>query len=349
MEDTLFLEVVDVRHYDTIYQATPTIYFKQNSTEPVAGTTTTGVMQQQVLPALRRNIEARKGSRVTIESMTSRDEDPRLARERISWVLRSLEIDPNTTTVVTLKGDSVEHPELADEQRRVRILIDGRPEIVRVHATSDVYSIQSADLAAVHVLTCEAGPCTTSIRVSTPSRTIVENAAGPVVSFTLADDELLGSSRQVVVTAVAETKDANGKKLTRSAQKVVVAQTSSEVAQVYRVANGSIAPMNEVVIGYCDFDRSTLSSIDESAVSEVRDALKRGARITIIPSTDGFGSSDYNEKLQRRRATETMNLIGVLPSQVDIELTPVPTYIATTPMERVEQRSVRVRIMEVRP
>jgi nucleoid DNA-binding protein len=107
--------------------------------------------------------------------------------------------------------------------------------------------------------------------------------------------------------------------------------------------------MNEVVIGYCDFDRSTFSSIDTAAVREVREAIKRGARVTVTPSTDGFGSYEYNEKLQRRRAAEAISVIGATSSQADIELTPVPTYIASTPMERVEQRSVRVRILEVRP
>jgi hypothetical protein len=158
-----------------------------------------------------------------------------------------------------------------------------------------------------------------------------------------------GSPLKSVVRVDASLTDSLGQTARSSATKVVVALERVGVVKVVRAAHGSIAPMNELTLGFCDFDKATMSAIDRSVIERVREATTRGARITIIPSTDGFGSSEYNDKLQRRRAAEAMDVLGVLPSQVDVELTPVPKAVATTPMERIEQRSVRVRITDVRP
>jgi hypothetical protein len=168
-------------------------------------------------------------------------------------------------------------------------------------------------------------------------------------TFTLNEADMSGLPLRSIVRVDASLTDSLGQTARSSATKVVVALEQVSVVTKVRAAHGGVVPMNELTLGFCDFDKATMSAIDRSVIDQLRDAAKRGARITIIPSTDGFGSSEYNDKLQRRRAAEAMNVLGMLPSQVDVELTPVPKAIATTPMERIEQRSVRVRITDVRP
>jgi len=309
----------------------------------------TAQMQQRVLASVQQQLATRNGARITIEGMTSRDEEARLARERVSWVLRSLNTDPNLTTVVTSVGDSVTHPELADEQRRVRILIDGEAQVLEVHGTSSVKRFTPIELTAVHSVTCEAGPCTESIEASANVRKLDPVSGRALPTFVLNEADMSGSPLRSVVRVDASLTDSLGQTARSSATKVVVALERVGVVKVVRAAHGGVAPMNELTLGFCDFDKATMSAIDRSVIERVREATARGARITIIPSTDGFGSSEYNDKLQRRRAAEAMDVLGVLPSQVDVELTPVPKAVATTPMERIEQRSVRVRITDVRP
>ncbi|RPI68209.1 MAG: hypothetical protein EHM43_05550 [Ignavibacteriae bacterium] len=343
------MTAIDVTVDDTIYQAAPTIYFARNSTNLVDGSSVTAQMQQRVLASVQQQLATRNGARITIEGMTSRDEEARLARERVSWVLRSLNTDPNLTTVVTSVGDSVTHPELADEQRRVRILIDGEAQVLEVHGTSSVKRFTPIELTAVHSVTCEAGPCTESIEASANVRKLDPVSGRALPTFVLNEADMSGSPLRSVVRVDASLTDSLGQTARSSATKVVVALERVGVVKVVRAAHGGVAPMNELTLGFCDFDKATMSAIDRSVIERVREATARGARITIIPSTDGFGSSEYNDKLQRRRAAEAMDVLGVLPSQVDVELTPVPKAVATTPMERIEQRSVRVRITDVRP
>ena len=68
-------------------------------------------------------------------------------------------------------------------------------------------------------------------------------------------------------------------------------------------------------------------------------------KVIVIPTTDGFGTEKYNAELKRKGAAEAIRLIGVPASKVEVVMDGPQDAVATTPMQRVMQRTVRLRIL----
>jgi outer membrane protein OmpA-like peptidoglycan-associated protein len=106
------------------------------------------------------------------------------------------------------------------------------------------------------------------------------------------------------------------------------------------------ATADGVTLGYFGYDAATFAAVDSTVVVAVRRAKAEGKRVSVIPETDELGSAEYNQQLRRQRAAAALQLLGLTPADVTLQVDQQPSSPATTPMERVARRRVSIRITD---
>ncbi len=341
--DTITMPLIGEQVTVTTYEAAPVIFFEKNSTQPIRGTSTVGAFQQNILDAVRAYVEARPGVHLTIVGTSAADEEPQLARERISFVARTLQIDPNRVTVRMEQAPEARYPDLADEQRTVAFLIDGKAVVIPVIRRDTVRTLPDAIITLTHVLTCEAGPCTTSVTASYGETILRVNGDGPVHTLTIPGTDLARYGMSVPFVARAFVTDTTGRTVT-SQRSYVVRPTLKQRDERQAMVSPENISGDALVLGHFGFDTSEFTTTNDAAVRRVREAIAAGRTVTLVPGADSLGTAEYNDALMLRRAKAAIALLGVRESDVRIEVVRSTTESNATPMGRIANRSVRAII-----
>ena len=99
------------------------------------------------------------------------------------------------------------------------------------------------------------------------------------------------------------------------------------------------------ILGLFDFDSSEFSLFDNRVREKALDDLHyRGKKLTIIPFTDNIGSKEYNTKLAEKRALAAVQLLQLREEDYKIEYPTQYLYDNRTPLGRILNRSVIIRI-----
>ncbi|MCS7000381.1 MAG: hypothetical protein NZ481_05830 [Candidatus Kapabacteria bacterium] len=101
-----------------------------------------------------------------------------------------------------------------------------------------------------------------------------------------------------------------------------------------------------LLLGLCGFDSATFEVLDTTAVRVIQQAVRRGARVVLIGSTDSIGTDAYNRALARRRVESALVVLGVPASQVHIEERIGGPSSSGTLYARLASRGVFARIEE---
>ena len=340
--------VIDVVGVDntvttTIYDAAPVLFFEKGSTIPVVDrASSVGAYQQRVLEGLREYALANPSSRITVIGTAVTDEPPQLARERVTWAVAQLGIDAMSRIEVrTEVRGGYEYPQLADEQRSVRFVIDRVARVIPVVQRDTVRRQRDVSIPVTHILTCEAGPCTSTITATYGSRRVAVSGSAPVYRVQLpsvvtgASAEPLRVSCNVVDSAGATTTSM------ASANVRITASTVEEPA--VRI-QPSFLTDESIVLGYCDFDDDDFAMTNPDGIRRVREALASGKRVTIIASCDELGDDEYNDALMERRARSAIQILNARLNEVSILRQASSVEANATPMQRIANRSVRAVI-----
>jgi hypothetical protein len=84
--------------------------------------------------------------------------------------------------------------------------------------------------------------------------------------------------------------------------------------------------------------------VDQGSLESVRTALRSGASVTLIASTDNIGTEESNRLLAQKRAQAVMNMLG-RSERVTIRIDVTADDANGSPMDRVFNRSVRALIV----
>lgn len=327
----------------TMYEAAPVLFFQKGSTAPIADVSSSlDAYQQRVIEGIRAYAADHPSTRITVIGSAVNDEPAQLARERVTWSVAQLGLDAMSRIEVRTEvtGDYA-YPQLADEHRSVRFLIDGVPMVVPIITSDTSRRPREVTIPVAHILTCEAGPCTSNVVATLGSRRVVVNGDGPmyrVVLPTFNGPEITEPLR--ITCAVTDTTGAS----TTSTASVNVRVTSALQQQpVVRIQPANMQD-DAVVIGYCDFDKDEFSTTNPDGIRLTKEALAAGKRVTLIASCDELGDAAYNEALMERRARNAMRLLGARPADVTIVRQPSTDGSNGTPMQRIANRSVRAVI-----
>ncbi len=338
--DTIFAPVITEWVADTIQSILPTLYFEYNSTNPVGGEDAIQRFAQAVKQSMVDSTDQRE--HVVITGSASADEDARLARERISRLLRDVPVNQNHVSVVQRKAPEARYPGLAEEDRFVRVELGSTRRMLHRFAESKQIMTEAVQLAALHTITCEAAPCVTSVNVEggrTPKTTTTD------VVIPITADVPVGSTAEQpsLVSVTLRTTDSTGNSVDAAAA-MVLRRTVKETHRnrLWTDPTG-VVKQRGLLLAVFDFDQTQPSSVDLHVVDSVRIALAHGRKVTLVPSTDEFGSDTYNLELRKKRAEVGRALIGKAAADLPVDLTATnPT--TPHPMQRAVSRSVWVRI-----
>ncbi len=342
VNDTVFAPVLYEHITDTVVAVLPTLLFEYNSTEPIGGDTERVLFAQAIQQSMVDFSDQRE--RVIIRGSASFNEDPRLARERVSALLQLVKVDQNLVTIELVHRDSTVRPELAEEGRSVTVQLGERPRMLRRYAERKSVQTRSVELSALHTLTCENAPCTTSVTVQGAHCAVTETSSPviPVIVGVPVDDSTSVSEPLEVVVQLT-TRDAGGAQTSAEAA-VVVVRTVAEVQRETVVINpDGTKQSGEVLLCLFEYGSDKFSVVDNEALDAVRTALRSGKSITVVAGTDDLGTPEYNAQLRRKRADAAIRLIGPLATGSAIEAKQHTAGAAHAPLTRIAQRGVWIR------
>lgn len=327
----------------TVYDAAPVLFFQAGSTLPVDDASSkVGVYQQRIIEGLRAYAAEHPSARITVVGSSVTDEPPQLARERVTWTVAQLGVDAMSRIEVrTEVTGGFEHPQLADEKRSVRFLIDRVPMVIPVVQRDTARRLREVVIPIMHILTCEAGPCTSVVSATYGGRRVDVSGSGPVYRVQIPMSDGIPTTEPLRVTCTVVDSTGATKTSTVSANVAITASTT-ELAAV-RVQPTYLHD-ETILLGYCDFDGDEFSTTNPDGIRRVKEALAAGKRITLIASCDELGETDYNDALMERRARAAVRLLQVRAADVTIVRQPSTADANSTPMQRIANRSVRAMI-----
>lgn len=327
----------------TVYEAAPVLFFQAGSTMPVDDATSkVGMYQQRIIEGLRAYAAEHPSARITVIGSAVTDEPAQLARERVTWTVAQLGLDAMSRIEVrTEVAGGFEHPQLADEKRSVRFLIDRVPMVVPVVQRDTTRRMREVAIPIMHILTCEAGPCTSIVSSTYGGLRVDVLGDGPVYRVRIPTSDAMQTTQPLRVTCTVVDSTGATKTSTASAN-VSITASATELAPV------RVQPIylkdETVLLGYCDFDDDTFSTTNPDGIRRVEEALAAGKRITLIASSDEFGDTEYNDALMERRARAAIRLLQARAADITIVREPSTAEANTTPMQRIANRSVRAMI-----
>lgn len=327
----------------TVYEAAPVLFFQAGSTMPVDDATSkVGMYQQRIIEGLRAYAAEHPSARITVIGSAVTDEPAQLARERVTWTVAQLGLDAMSRIEVrTEVAGGFEHPQLADEKRSVRFLIDRVPMVVPVVQRDTTRRMREVAIPIMHILTCEAGPCTSIVSATYGGLRVDVLGDGPVYRVRIPTSDAMQTTQPLRVTCTVVDSTGATKTSTASAN-VSITASATELAPV------RVQPIylkdETVLLGYCDFDDDTFSTTNPDGIRRVEEALAAGKRITLIASSDELGDTEYNDALMERRARAAIRLLQARAADITIVREPSTAEANTTPMQRIANRSVRAMI-----
>jgi outer membrane protein OmpA-like peptidoglycan-associated protein len=340
--DTLFAPVIDEQVSETVQAMLPVVFFEKNSTEPVGGNVSLALFAK----ALHQSVvdPSDQAEHVTVYGSTSYDEDPRLARERISAVLQGVALDQNKVTVQLVPADSSLRPELAAEARYVKVQLGSTARMLHLHSEVRSTDVGAVELAALQTLSCENGPCTTAVTVQ-GAHTPYARTSEPVIPITV-PERLADATptNPVPVRVELVTTDAGGASTTASTAVVVQPTPRNSTRTVTRISPAGESSADAMLLGLFEFDSEVFSTIDFEVRDSVLAALRSGQAVVLIPGTDEIGTAEYNERLRGKRADAARAILGADAARLPLDAQPIISAPSATPTDRITKRSVWVRI-----
>lgn len=342
----------DVVRHDTLLRVYPAVFFEARSNEPLGASTPEGIASYRtVLQSVQTWIQQHPTDRLTIICSTSAEEDRSVAKARIDAVLRDVLVDQNRVTILLRPQGSVPYPELAAEQRRVEFVVGSTLQPIEILRSGESVSFEPVSLSAVQTLTCEAGPCTSTVKATAGDQDLPAAMERNVAKVTLSR-KVLSSAQPLDVVVTMVTTDTTGATVTAAAERTVrIVDRARSTDTVWQNVDGQYATRStaEYVLGYFDFGSSKFRLVDSAVIAIATKALQRGQRIELIARSDEFGTEDYNSQLRQRRALTALEVLSVRSADSRISIqTPAASVQSTgmpTPLTRIAQRSVRLRIL----
>ncbi len=212
--------------------------------------------------------------------------------------------------------------------------------VIQVVTRDTTRQPREVTLPVTHILTCEAGPCSSRISATFGGQRANVSGSDPVYRVTLTS---AGSELTEPLRITCEVVDSTGARTTSTvtANVRIVAVTTQQ--PIIRVQPSHLRE-ETVVLGYCDFDDDDFTTTNPEGILRVRKAIAEGKRVTLIASCDELGGDEYNNALMDRRARSAIRVLNVRAADVTIVRQPSPDGTNATPMQRIANRSVRAVI-----
>lgn len=335
------------------HDAAPIVFFKKNIADispqiPLGATSSEENAQASVLSGLvtllRQNVE----TKVELIGYAAPDESPSIADARVGNVAQFL-LDKGVDNIQILKrsvkpeGTVREiRDELLDEDRSVRIIVNGKLQTIPVIYEQTETKHSSITLNFEPRIIAEAIPYQAFGKVSFEMKKMFDlGDKNMTVQFTT-NDILQGQPTRIVFDyALADATD----RRTAAGLQFNISPTVTTLIENNKFYSSSMSS-NDYVLGYFNFNASEFASVNFATLEYIKNAIKNGKKIQLSPKTDNFGTPEYNLSLAKSRVKSAMQLLGLDESKCLINYDNIQQNYDPSAIARILHRTVTVKVIE---
>ncbi len=103
---------------------------------------------------------------------------------------------------------------------------------------------------------------------------------------------------------------------------------------------------SQYILCYFDFDKAQPKIINRKILQTIQRAMSAGKKIEILPLTDNIGEENYNNNLAKKRAEAALKILRQNKIEAEVKYPDTFLYPNDTPVGRILNRTVIVRIYE---
>ncbi len=335
------------------HDAAPIVFFKKNTSDispqiPLASTSSEENAQASVLlglvSLLRENVEAK----VELVGYAAPDESASIADERVGNVAKFL-LDNGVdniqilTRIVKPEGTVREiRDELLDEERSVRIVINGKQQTIPVVFEQSETKHTSITLYFEPRIIAEAIPFQAFGKVNFEMKKMFDLADKDMTLQFTTNDILQGQPTRIVFDyALADATD----RRTAAGLQFKISPTVTTLIENNKFYSSNMSN-SDYVLGYFNFNASEFASVNMETLEYIKNAIKNGKKIQLSPKTDNFGTPEYNVNLAKSRVKSAMQLLGIDESKCTINYDNIQQNYDPSAIARILHRTVTVRVIE---
>lgn len=338
------------------YSVMPEIFFGKDSDRPLnssSGALTDSYQKAQgnIIKASAEYLNNNPEVKVDITAWATADERPGAAEsrvERIKSMLGSKGVDEARLSV-TMKtfDEKLPYDELYEERRIVRLSFSDGIDLIP-------YTGSEIEIFDIVAETIEIEPQLETDGQKTKLQGEIYLAGKKIESFGKEGTDLVvdnikylsgeGKSHLKILADVSDYDEQHrSDTVSFSLEKNII--SSALILNPKKTGGKTEKSPQEIIIGWCEFDRSAFYAVDREALAHVRKALEKGYRVEILPLTDNLGEEEHNASLARKRAQSALELLGSYPRQLEVVYSENPIFDNATPWGRKLNRTVLARIL----
>lgn len=309
---------------------------------------------QHLIDALTDYIKKNPDTKVEIYSSSLDDESDAIVGKRINNAVGLLTSSGIDITRITVSKDIFERKkfkseELADENRFITFRFSNGSQLLK-----NVYEVnKTATLVNkgkyINVKTDAVGDAK-PIWVNSELRKNgykIQDIGATKYSYQLDESSidalhLRETTLEVNAKAIDHNENSGGMvkklilkpKLTETIESINLVSDSEEDSTKYQ----------QFILCYFPYNQYEPSIINQEVLTLTKDAINNNKRVALLPLTDYFGTEQYNRRLAERRSQAGLELLSSTSKEVTIKYPKDYLFVNSTPIGRILNRTVVVRI-----
>lgn len=335
------------------HDAAPIIFFKKNMADippqiPLSSASSEENAQAAVLLGLVSLLRENVDTKVELIGFSAPDEPSGIADERVENVAKFLfenGVDNVQVAKRILKQEGTVREmreELLDEDRSVRILVNGKMRTIAVTFEQQQTTHTPITLFFEPKIIAESTPYQAFGKVNFEMKKMFDlNDKNMTLQFTT-NDIMQGQPTRIVFDYALA--DANDRRTAAGLQFKISPTVNTVIENKKFYSSGS--ENNDYILGYFNFNASEFSSINFETLQYIKAEIQKGKKIQLFPKTDNFGTPEYNLNLAKSRIKSTLQLLGIDESKCIINYDNVQQNYDPSAIARILHRTVTVKVIE---
>ena len=348
--------IIYENEFKSVLPILPILFFEKNSIKPISvniynnNKTQDEIFISELISYLKEN----PGISIKILSSSTNDEDSSTSNNRISSITNLLfngDISKSRVSdeTIVVPTTNLKYDKLSEESRYIKFeFSDNTKLLFYKEQKRKPVSTEGISFTIQPKFIVEAKPAKFDGSVFIDGKKATdfkESFHSYVIPETSIDSTILNIPKEISFSA--SLNDAEGKhkeqnlKFYFKPERKILASFENILE-----SESDTNRINEYILGFCEFDKYEFYVLNSDVIKIAKNAANVGKTIEIIPLTDNIGTVEHNSNLALQRANEARKLIDLNDSN---SLISVPTefiYLNDTPLGRIMNRSVIIRILD---
>lgn len=327
-------------------QELPLFYFAPNSAKA----------DSDIMSKITENISAlylsNKESKLNVKAYFTDDEDQNVGKQRADLIVSKLiesgfNSNMISSEIISIPLKSIPNPAIADEYRKVAILVNDRLEVINSQTVKAVNSTESLEFEVYKeiISNYENFTETGKIKFNSESKTALGEEINKIIIPSEDIIKAFAKEKSPKLSFSLNVISAIDPEMNVTAETELFLRASEQIeSEYYNHSSNSFSNQKELFLCFFEFDDSQPIAVNNIAVEQAQKALAAGKKIELLPLTDNLGSPEYNLSLSKARANAGISILGKGNESIDIVYPEKFIFPNATPSQRILNRSVLIRI-----